>query len=181
MTADISEIKTTLASKLDSIPVASTTTLGGVKVDGDTITINANGVISVKSSSGSSYASGSMRFVNVLDTTSSNITKTTESLGSGISGSMIYKDYSAYYYSEKITQDCFYILFRKGNYLSPATEGVTIHNPGTLTTIRYYYESVSIDNCTSGKLQAGTTLKSDTILMDGVDNYDCYLYLLIYT
>lgn len=36
------------------IPVASTTRLGGVKVDGETINIDANGVISMAVSSGDS-------------------------------------------------------------------------------------------------------------------------------
>ena len=36
------------------IPVASTSTLGGVKIDGETITIDENGVISMAVSSGDS-------------------------------------------------------------------------------------------------------------------------------
>lgn len=38
------------------IPVASTTTLGGVKIDGETIIIDENGVISMAVSSGDSVS-----------------------------------------------------------------------------------------------------------------------------
>lgn len=42
-----------------TLPTASTSTLGGVKVDGSTITIDNNGVISSTASGGSSYTAGS--------------------------------------------------------------------------------------------------------------------------
>lgn len=43
---------------LTSLPTASTSTLGGVKVDGTTITIDNNGVISSSGGGGSSYTAG---------------------------------------------------------------------------------------------------------------------------
>ena len=118
---------------LTSLPIASTSTLGGVKVDGTTITIDTNGVISSQGG-GSSYTAG-----NGIDITNDEISIDTSIVATQ-------SDIPTNYVTTDTTQSITETKNFTGYSLTPANIDFNAFSSGTNGTIRFGgYTSISSD------------------------------------
>lgn len=118
---------------LTSLPIASTSTLGGVKVDGTTITIDNNGVISSQGG-GSSYTAG-----NGIDITNDEISIDTSVVATQ-------SDIPTNYVTTDTTQSITETKNFTGYSLTPASIDFNAFSSGTNGTIRFGgYTSISAD------------------------------------
>jgi hypothetical protein len=141
-----------------TLPTASTTVLGGVKVDGTTITIDGSGVISSAAGGGSGGGSiASIKFINWADemTTGDRIIsmEETSDINNLISMTNVSTLFPGYYRSFRVAESGVYAIESSGLGVQSGTTDIIV-------------------NLVSGSMSSASTIVSSDITLDGTVTYN---------